>query len=187
MTYNPEIHNRKSIRLKHYDYAKQGMYFITICTKDREQILSKITVGIDAHIDPTNTNIAKNNISNNINIELKNSGKIVRKYIKNINMVYKNIYIDSYVIMPDHLHMIVCINPGSMWALTPTEKISIPKVIRSLKIMVTKEIGYSIWQRNYYEHIIRNEKEYYQIREYIKQNPSKWVGVDAHHIDPNII
>ena len=109
---------------------------------------------------------------------MQDIGQIVKKYIENINVVYKNIHIGSYVIMPDHLHMIVCINPGSMWASTPTEEISIPQIIRSFKIMVTKEIGYSIWQRNYYEHIIRNKKEYYQICKYIEQNPLKWVGAD---------
>lgn len=177
MKYNPEIHHRKSIRLKNYDYAKEGYYFITICTKNREPVLSKINVGVDAHIDPNaKMKQLKNDIAlDHIKIELQYDGKIVKKYIQNINRVYKDIHVNSYVIMPDHLHMIVCINSGSMRALTPTEKISIPQMVRSLKLMVTKEIGYSIWQRNYYEHIIRNEIEYNQICEYIKQNPLRWI------------
>jgi len=71
LKYNPEIHNRKSVRLKNYDYSRQGMYFITICIKNKEKILSIIT--------------------NHYNIELQNIGKIVQKYIKNINIIYINV------------------------------------------------------------------------------------------------
>ena len=71
------------------------------------------------------------------------------------------ISVDCYVIMPNHIHLIIELFNGSMWASTPT----IPQIIKSLKIMITKGIGHSIWQRNYYEHIIRNEKEYFKIKE----------------------
>ena len=194
MTYNPEIHKRKSIRLKNYNYAKNGMYFITICTKNREPILSKIeNVGVDALIDPK--------------IKLQYAGKILNKYIKNINDVYKKVNIDSYVIMPDHFHMIInimseiklgsmeklnpgpmkmvnpgpmkMVNPGPMRASAPTtttkNEITISQIIKGIKSLTTREIGYSIWQRNYYEHIIRNQEEYHDICKYIKQNPQKWI------------
>ena len=186
MTYNPEIHNRKSIRLKNYNYAKNGMYFITICTKNREPILSKIeNVGVDALIDPK--------------IKLQYAGKILNKYIKNINDVYKKVNIDSYVIMPDHFHMIInimseiklgsmeklnpgsmkMVNPGPMRASAPTtttkNEITISQIIKGIKSLTTREIGYSIWQRNYYEHVIKNEIEYQKTCEYIKQNPQRWI------------
>ena len=137
-------YNRKSIRLKKYDYSQNGMYFITICAKKREPILSKIhkktmqtPVGADALICP------------DAKIELKNAGKILNKYIQNVNNVYENVNINSYVIMPDHFHIIifiddVAIKQGSMRASTPTNKITISKIIRGIKSLTTREIGYSI-------------------------------------------
>ena len=162
MKYNPDIHKRRTIRLKDYDYSKKGMYYITICSHNREQILSKImnlnmTVGADAHICPY--------------VELTNIGNIVEKYLTNINNSYQNVELVEYVIMPNHLHFIVNIEQGSMWASTPT----VSKIVQTFKILVSKTVGYSIWQRNYYEHIIRNENELYKIIEYIKYNPINWV------------
>ncbi len=110
--------------------------------------------------------------------------------IRNIKDYYRNTFVDTYVIMPNHIHMIIQLeqaNNGSMWSSTPT----IPQIISTLKSLITKQIGHSIFQRNYYEHIIRNEKEYIKIFEYIKNNPLKWkedelhVGVDD-HVDPQI-
>ena len=166
---------RKQIRLREYDYSQEGYYFITICTKNRERILSEIVrahdcariklnnVGVDAHIDPKKSKIQ---------IDLLKPGEIVQKYIKNYNDNFDNIKITDYVIMPDHIHMIIKLIKGSMWASTPT----IPNIIKSFKTICTKEYGNQIWQRNYYEHIIRNEKEYYKIIEYMKYNPIKWLN-----------
>lgn len=72
--------------------------------------------------------------------------------------------------MPDHIHIVIGLN-GSPKAATPT----IPNIINAFKSLITKELGHSIWQRNYYEHIIRNEKEYYKILEYMEYNPLKWL------------
>ena len=148
---------RKNLRIKDYNYSQEGCYFITICTKDRKCILSN--VGVDAHIDPK--------------IELTQTGKIVKKYIENFNFKSKNIKVNEYIIMPNHIHMIIELN-GSMWASTPT----INRIVSTLKILVTKELKHSIWQRNYYEHIIRNENEYLEILDYINQNPHKWLEGD---------
>ncbi len=162
--YKLELRNRKSIRLKQYDYSSQGMYFITICVKNRECILSKINckqgVGVDDHVDP---------------IKLQTCGKIVQEKIKNINYAYENVMVNQYVIMPNHIHMLIEIKEkdrknGSMRASTPT----IPQIVNALKGLITKQIGFSIFQRNYYEHIVRNEKEYLKIQEYIKNNPLNW-------------
>ena len=73
--------------------------------------------------------------------------------------------------MPNHLHMIICLTSGHLWAGAPT---SIPKIINSLKTITSKQIGYPVWQHNYYEHIIRNEKEYYKVCEYIEYNSFNW-------------
>ncbi len=148
---------RKPTRLGGYDYGTPGAYFITICTKDRKEVLSKIIVGDDAHIVPQN--------------RLSDIGVICDKYINNINIKYENVTIDKYVIMPNHIHLIVFLD-GTMKASSPTKNIE--TIVRSFKTMVTKEIGYSIWQRSYHDHIIRGDKDYLKIWEYIDTNVIRW-------------
>ena len=140
--------DRKHNRLENYDYNQNGAYFITISVKKRKEILCDI-VGDDAHIVP------------------KKCGTIVEKYIRNVPEIEK------YIIMPDHIHMIVRIENGSMWASTPTNKIS--NIVRSIKTLTTKEIGKPIFQRSYYDHIIRNQEDYNEVWEYIENNPQKWL------------
>ena len=142
-----ELPERKQNRLPDYDYSQNGAYFITICTQNRRKILSDI-VGDDAHIVP------------------KPYGAIAEKYIRNI------LEVEKYAIMPDHIHMLIRLDYGSMWASTPTNKIA--SIVRSFKVLVTKEIGESIFQRSYYDHIIRNQYDYDEIWEYIENNPRKW-------------
>ena len=179
MKYNPEIHDRRSIRLKEYDYSKEGMYYITICTQNRECILGNIkttinvnnmqNVGAPAHRCPEHTT----------KIHLSKEGQIVEKYLNNIDIVYENIKLEEYVIMPNHVHFIINVtSSGHLWAGAPTrgKSITIAKIINSLKTLTSKEIGYPIWQRNYYEHVIRDEKELYKIIEYIQYNPYNWVS-----------
>ena len=152
-----ELPVRKHPRLDEYDYSQNGYYFITICVKDRRKILSNISfVGRDAHIPPK--------------VILTDIGTIVDEYIGNINKAYNNIAVDSYVIMPDHIHLLVSIDEfsaGGMKASRPT----LNTVVRSLKTMVTKKIGYSIWQSSYYDHIIRNKEDLFETRKYIENNP----------------
>ena len=152
-----ELPRRKLIRLKGYDYSTPGAYFITICTKDRKELLSRIIVGNDAHIVPKN--------------HLSNYGLICEKYINNINIKYENVTINKYVIMPNHIHLIIFLH-GTMKASSPTKNIE--NIVRSFKIMVTKEIGNSIWQRSYHDHIIRGGKDYQKIWEYIDTNVIRW-------------
>jgi len=121
-----DLPKRKPTRLKEYDYSTPGAYFLTICVKDRKQLLSKI-VGDDAYIVPQNN--------------LSEIGLICDKYINNINIKYENVTIDKYVIMPNHIHLLIFLN-GTMRASSPTS--SIETIIRSFKTMVTKEIGQSI-------------------------------------------
>ena len=142
--------NRKPNRLKNYDYSSQGAYFITICTLDRKCILSRI-VGGDALIAPQ-TN-------------LTHCGEIARKYIESMPGI------DKYVIMPNHIHLLIAID-GPMKASAPT--ISVPNLIRSFKVLVSKEIGQSIWQRSYHDHIIRDEEDYLNHWRYIDENPIRW-------------
>ena len=151
-----ELSIRKPTRLKGYDYSSPGAYFITICTKDRKELLGKI-VGDDALIVPKNI--------------LSEIGKVCDKYINNINSAYENISVDKYVIMPNHIHLLVVIN-GTMRASSPTS--GIETVVRTLTTTVTKEIGYSVWQRSYHDHIIRSEEDHKKIWEYIDTNVLKW-------------
>ena len=146
---NTDFPKRKNIRIPNFDYNMSGAYFITICVKDRKPILSDI-VGDDAHIVP------------------RKYGDIIEKYIRNVPEIEK------YVIMPDHIHMIIRIdNNGTMRASSPTNNVI--NIVRSLKTLTTKEIGVSIWQRSYYDHVIRNQTDYNEIWEYIENNPKSWV------------
>ncbi|MBQ6992698.1 MAG: transposase [Clostridia bacterium] len=148
-----ELTSRKDIRLKEYDYSQEGYYFITICTKNRECILSKIT--------------CKNNCRGvHCTSVLTLEGYIVDKYINSMKNIYSNVLIDEYVVMPNHVHLILIID----------KKIdnTISKIIQQFKGIVTKELKKSIWQKSFYEHIIRNEKEYLKIKEYIINNIANW-------------
>ncbi|MEG2215372.1 MAG: transposase, partial [Oscillospiraceae bacterium] len=137
-----ELPKRKPNRLKDYDYNQNGAYFITICTKNRRELLGEIPVGDDAHIVP--------------NIKLSQCGIVSQRYIEGIAGI------DKYVIMPNHIHMIIFINDadgGTMWASSPTAQL-IPQLIKSFKTLATKQIGFPLWQRSYHDHIIRSEREY---------------------------
>ena len=106
-------------------------------------------------------------------IILKPYGEIVDKYITRINSVYKNISVENYIIMPNHIHLLIFIDGytnGTMWASSPTK---LGSVVRSFKTMVTKEIGFSIWQRSYYDEIIRDEKHFQYVWSYIEYNALK--------------
>jgi REP element-mobilizing transposase RayT len=137
---------RKKIRLKYYDYSQENMYFITICVKDRLEILGKIEE--DNHI------------------KLTKEGNIVKQNIYRLEEIYTNIIVDEYIVMPNHLHILILINYK--------DGITISKIIKHLKTNISREIKYSIWQKSFYEHIIRNEKEYLKIKEYIKNNVINW-------------
>ena len=144
---------RKQNRYPEYDYSQNGAYFVTICTQDRRKVLSNI-VGDDAHIVP------------------KPYGQVAEKYIRNVPEI------DKYVIMPDHIHMIIRLDRGPMWASAPTDKPQhnhVSGIVRSIKTLTTKEIGEPIWQRSYYDHVIRNQEDYNEVWEYIENNPLKWL------------
>ncbi len=165
------MEKRQKNRLPNYDYSQPGAYFVTVCTKDHKCILSSI-VGADAHIGPGTYTTVGANAHIGPNVVLTTAGKVVEKYIKSIPGI------GTYVIMPNHVHMILHISAknalqGPMWASAPTEA-SIPSLVRSWKILVSKELGESIWQRSYYDHVIRDEKDYAIKVQYIKENPAKW-------------
>ena len=132
------------------------IFFITVCTKDKAKILCDI-VGGDAFIAPQT--------------RLSTTGKVVEKYINSINDGL-SARVDKYVIMPNHIHMLISLDKGPMRASAPTK--SIPGIMRSFKGLVTKELGESIFQRSYHDHIIRDENDYRLRWNYIDTNPAKW-------------
>ena len=154
---------RKHSRLKTYDYTNSGCYFITFCTKDRAHVLSSI-VGRGARTPPR--------------VELTNIGKIAAEVIERTSVVYPGISIDNYVIMPNHVHLLIRISPvdGGVRAPRPTENgsVSITEVIKAMKSITTRKIGTKIWQTSFYDHVIRNDEDYQTRFRYIKENPAKW-------------
>ncbi len=148
---------RKPTRLKNYDYSNNGYYFITICTENKRCILGKI-VG-DGALD-----VPK--------MILSEQGEIVEKYILSTNNIPK-LNVDKFVIMPNHIHLILSIQNGTSKAPSPTNNI-ISHAISTLKRFVNKEIGHNIWQRSFHDHIIRSEADYLLIWNYIDGNLQKW-------------
>lgn len=190
MNYNPEIHKRRSIRLKDYDYSSAGAYFVTICSWNRECLFGDISAG---------------------EMHLNEYGEILKRQWLHAVVVRANVELDEFQIMPNHLHGIIVLNDTvgatrrvarfSQDRLTIQERAihriaptnaqtkgisgagsgSIGAIIGQFKSVATKHInkmrnspGSPIWQRNYYEHIIRNEDEMERIREYMINNPAKW-------------
>ncbi len=171
MRYNPTIHHRKSIRLQKYDYSQSGLYFITICVKNKECLFGTISDGI---------------------MKLNDAGNIANNCWVQIPEHFPNAKLHAHVIMPNHVHGIIELvdvqnvgvqnfEPLRKWQ-NKFQKIiprSIGSIIRGYKIGVTKwfrantEI-HIVWQRNFYEHIIRNEQSYNNISHYIINNPQQW-------------
>ena len=150
---------RKKHRLEKDLYSQPGAYFITVCVNDRRCILGTI-VGTDDHIGPQ--------------IRLTEIGAVVEKYTKTIPGI------GHYVIMPNHVHMILHISAkepisGSMCLNRAPTEANVLNLVRTWKTLITKELGKGIWQRSYYDHIIRSEQEYCEIAEYIMGNPGRWV------------
>lgn len=146
---------RKPNRLENYDYSQNGAYFITICTKDKEPILSQISVGATIG-RPT--------------IKLTNIGKYVDDAINEIHKHYEDVYVDNYIIMPNHIHILIRIDSSGRPMVAPT----ISRIVQQFKGVISKRIGKSIWQKLYYDHIIRDEIDYMTKWQYIDENPIKW-------------
>jgi REP element-mobilizing transposase RayT len=174
--YNPNIHHRKSIRLQGYDYSKSGLYFITICVQDRKCLFGNI--------------VQENNVAQ---IILNDAGKIAEKCWLEIPEHFPNAVLHEHIIMPNHVHGIIELvkkvgvqNFEPLHQINKFQKIipqSIGSIVRGYKIGVTKwfrsntDIEF-VWQRNYYENIIRTEKSCQRLREYILKNAKNWFEDD---------
>ena len=158
-----EVPVRKNLRLKDYDYSGAGYYFLTICVKDRHEMLGTIDVDVGA-------------ISNRplTLMKLSNYGRIVQSVIQEIPVHYAGVTVDKYVIMPNHVHMILIKKHGRLLIAPTGPPATVSRVMKQLKRQVSKKIGFSLWQRSYHDHIIRDEAEYQRIWHYIDENPEKW-------------
>ena len=150
------MQERKQNRLPEYDYSQNGAYFITICTQDREPVLSEI-VG-DGFPVP------------------KPCGKIAATVLHQISERYPCVSVDKYVIMPDHIHILLRIDG------TGNPSPTLGNVVGWYKYQATKEVnrwlqrqGMRLFQRSYYDHVIRNQGDYNEIWEYIENNPKEWI------------
>ena len=166
-----KLPKRKPNRLNNFDYSTDGAYFITVCIKERQQILSKIVArktGGDGALD------VPKEIS--IRTELTSIGQIVEKNLLSSNKI-SGVFIDQYVIMPEHIHAIVilkgnAVNGGTSKAPSPTNSL-LSHVVATFKRFCNLEIGENIFQRGYYDHIIRDYEDYETRTQYIHNNPIK--------------
>ena len=151
-----EYPKRKNIRLQDFDYSTTGAYFITICTEKRKNLFWTDNPSLGA---PEK-------------ICLSNAGTIVRDCIIAIPAHYPAVSVDRYVIMPNHIHLLLQINTDAdgRSMIAPTAA----TVIRSLKGAASKRAGFSLWQKGFYDHVIRNDADYLSVAEYIDTNPEKW-------------
>ena len=178
MKYDPTKHHRRSIRLKGYDYSQAGYYFVTICCYQRQCLFGEIVDGV---------------------MRLNQYGEIVAETYQWLSSRYPYVHLDKWIIMPNHFHGIIVLTDklyrgASRTAPTPAndrklKRKPLGRLIGAFKTVSTKKInlirnapGTLIWQRNYYEHIIRNEESLNRIRQYIVDNPLSW-QIDKLHPD----
>lgn len=161
------LYKRRSIRLKNYDYSREGYYFVTICPQDRKCLFGDIVNG---------------------EMKINEMGKILNQAIQQTPIIRDNVKIDVFQIMPNHVHIILIITYCGRGVMhyAPTAQLKSPSqtlgsIIRGIKSITSKQIRimmnnreFPVWQRNFYERIIHSEKELNQIRFYIQMNPSRW-------------
>jgi len=175
LKFNPEIHYRRSLRLKGYNYANCGAYFVTMCAQNRECLFGDIVAGV---------------------MQINKYGLMIQKWWMELPNKFKNVEMNTYMIMPNHLHGIISI-VGADRCVCPDRKYAdsnkgahtgapLHRIVQWFKTMSTNEylrniyekgwqrLNGKLWQRNYYDHIIRNETELDRIRQYIINNPSQW-------------
>jgi putative transposase len=155
-----ENSRRKNMRLEQYDYSVPGAYFVTICTSGKARILSSVSVGAGVLDGPR--------------ILLTKYGQMVEARLLEMNKVYAQTQTKRYVIMPNHVHLLIMVSGASGTPPPTRENQLIPLYISTLKRMTNKAAGRQLWQRGYYDHIIRGSADYETKWRYIDENPAKW-------------
>lgn len=148
---------RKANRLQGYDYSTPNAYFITVCTAGRKNLFWE---NAGAIIDRPQA------------VPLTDIGNVVRQYIEQIPQIYPQVILEHYVIMPNHVHLLmqICTDMDGRSMIAPT----ISNVVRHMKGRVSKQVGSSVWQKGFYDHVIRNEADFEGVWTYIEGNPGKW-------------
>ena len=177
MKYHPHHHHRRSIRLRGYDYSTPGAYFVTICVKNLECLFGDVTNG---------------------RMDLSVMGRIAFDVWQEIPKRYANVQLDEFVVMPNHIHGIIIVNDSNVGAIhelplrqnrMERRRMLIPKIVGYYKMNTAKQINkyrntpaVPLWQRNYYERIIRNIDEMRRTREYMTNNPVLWADDDNYRV-----
>jgi len=164
---NNHLVKRKINRLKDYDYSQNGAYFITICSKNKENLFG--TVLTEQDCSSVGAAFCRPQV------QLSNIGKVVKKEIEQIASIYKSTLVDCFVIMPNHIHMIITIKNLEQQFGRQNAAPTISRIINQFKRSTSIKVRYSIWQKSYHDHIIRNEQDYNHITEYIDNNPANWL------------
>ena len=167
-----EYPQRKHPRLKAYDYSQNGAYFVTICATGRRERFGYIPdVGRDDPGAPPAV------------CRLSREGEIVARYIETIPQGYPDVAVEKYVIMPNHIHLLLAINGDEMrraGSLRPTQLL--PRIVAALKRFTNRDAGCRLWQSGYHEHIIRDDNDFLLHWQYIDQNPARW-GEDEYYAE----
>ena len=150
---HPKHTFRKQNRLPEYDYSAPGYYFITICTEEHKMYFGQIHAGHEQNVPAL--------------MHLSPAGQIVSEAICAIPQHYQAVRVDKYVVMPNHVHLILVLEPSE-------HAVRISRIVQQLKRAVTIRLGKSIWQLGFHDHIIRQEADYREIWTYIDNNPVKW-------------
>ena len=165
-----ELRKRKTPRHPGFDYNSVGVYFITICTHDRRPMLSRI-VGTGVLDCP--------------HVELTGYGKIADQYMKQLNDFYAHLSVEGYVIMPNHIHFLLCVKENQTTVENGQSGTPVPtnverannacsQFVSTFKRFCNKEYGENIWQARFHDHIIRNQEDYEEHMVYMENNPARW-------------
>jgi REP element-mobilizing transposase RayT len=158
-----ELQSRKLPRLTEYDYATPGAYFVTICSHDKQCIFGKVIMST---------------MPGEAYVQYSDIGRVAAKCLLEMENHYSNVKIDNWVIMPNHIHILIRIAEPEV---DLQKEYDIPNVVGKYKAAVTRAVRHGatqprkIWQSSYHDHIVRDEKDYKKIWEYISGNPSKWL------------
>ena len=182
MNFDPQKHHRRSIRLKDYDYSQAGAYYVTINVQNRECLFGEIV---------------------DYEMILNDAGKMIEAQWLALLERFPNIELDVYQVMPNHFHGVIVIvehefgaytGPGAGIKPAPTHKPTLGDIVGAFKSITTHEYIQGVdtknwqqfykrlWQRNYYEHVVRGEADLNRIRDYIQSNPANW---DEDEENPN--
>ena len=153
-----ELVKRRANRLPEFDYAQNGVYFLTICTQNRAQVLSIVPVGAASGRQPQ--------------VQLTGVGEIVAQTLEEIPLRYSHVSVDHYVIMPDHVHWLLRVERKSG---RPLAAPTVSHIVNQWKGAVTRRLGKAIWQKGFYDHIVRDVYDYQVRWQYMEENPQRWL------------